>query len=548
MIMKIILTIFSILVLITQAHANCENGSWKVGDTCTFYVQNNGVSGSVDCSSAITYRVYEDETATPVASGTMALLDSSNTDGFYSESLLLDGAWAEKGKSYTIRGICPGTLMSATLAVQIEAEVDSNTVSDKTGYALTQSFPTNFASQSIDTSGRVLLQPSQPSVVIPTVTDVTNGVTLANDAITAAKIADDAGNEIADQVWDEELVAHTTADTPGKVVNMLTQDTVTLSSDVALTSIVGQLLDDGTTWSYSAATDSQEAIRDNLGGSAPTAAQIADAVWDEAKAGHVTTTTFGDLATDLDTVAVDVAGLDGAAMRGTDSAYTGTPPTAATIADSVWDEAATGHTDAGKAGAQIWTDIDDILTDTAVIGVAGAGLTNINLPDQTMNITGDITGNLSGSVGSVTGLTASNLDTTVSSRATPAQVNTEADTALADYDPPTRAEATADKDAILATTPTTGAKANIDAAYNGTGYCDGCIAVTVSSGAATPASPLVITETGIITVDNQFKRQTLRCGNQERKIAKTDTDITDSIVVEPGNPFTGALSGTCYIR
>ncbi len=77
----------------------------------------------------------------------------------------------------------------------------------------------------------------------------------------------------------------------------------------------------------------------------------------------------------------------------------------------------------------------------ARIGVAGAGLTAIDLPDQTMSITGNITGNLSGSVGSVTGavgsvtgavgsvtgnvlgvvasvsgLTASNLDTTVSSR------------------------------------------------------------------------------------------------------------------------------------
>jgi len=41
----------------------------------------------------------------------------------------------------------------------------------------------------------------------------------------------------------------------------------------------------------------------------------------------------------------------------------------------------------------------------AQIGVAGVGLTNINLPDQTMNITGNITGNLSGSVGSLTGHT-----------------------------------------------------------------------------------------------------------------------------------------------
>jgi hypothetical protein len=42
------------------------------------------------------------------------------------------------------------------------------------------------------------------------------------------------------------------------------------------------------------------------------------------------------------------------------------------------------------------------------------------------NQTANITGNLSGSVGSVTGLTASNLDATISSRATPAQILTTA--------------------------------------------------------------------------------------------------------------------------
>lgn len=74
----------------------------------------------------------------------------------------------------------------------------------------------------------------------------------------------------------------------------------------------------------------------------------------------------------------------------------------AEIADAVWDEATLGHTTAGTFGEQVKTDIDDILVDTAEIGAAGAGLTNINLPDQTMNVTGNITGNLSGSVGSVT--------------------------------------------------------------------------------------------------------------------------------------------------
>ena len=58
--------------------------------------------------------------------------------------------------------------------------------------------------------------------------------------------------------------------------------------------------------------------------------------------------------------------------------------------------------------ATVDTNVDSILVDTAEIGTAGAGLTNINLPNQTM----DITGNLSGSVGSVTGGATSASQTT----------------------------------------------------------------------------------------------------------------------------------------
>lgn len=105
-----------------------------------------------------------------------------------------------------------------------------------------------------------------------------------------------------DAILDEPLAAHTTADTPGKVLNMLTQDTVTLSTDVALGSIIGQLLDNGTAWSFDRTTDSLEAIRDRgdaawitaVGFSTHSAADAAGAVWDEAKAGHVAAGSFGE--------------------------------------------------------------------------------------------------------------------------------------------------------------------------------------------------------------------------------------------------------------
>lgn len=76
------------------------------------------------------------------------------------------------------------------------------------------------------------------------------------------------------------------------------------------------------------------------------------------------------------------------------------------------------------------TNVAAILADTGTDGVvvAAASKTGYSLTATTGlgNQTADITGNLSGSVGSVTGLTAANLDVAVSTRATPAQILTTA--------------------------------------------------------------------------------------------------------------------------
>lgn len=113
--------------------------------------------------------------------------------------------------------------------------------------------------------------------------------------------------------------------------------------------------------------------------------------------------------------------------------------------------------------------VDAILVDTTEIGVAGAGLTSINLPNQIM----DITGNLSGSVGSVTtdvGITQAAADKSWSTAirvltantnlndVSAAQVNTQCDLAISDALLATAANlATVDIniDAILVDTATT---------------------------------------------------------------------------------------------
>src|SRR3989337_292246 len=195
--------------------------------------------------------------------------------------------------------ICPETGLSIPLALQIEAEVDSNTVSGTVPTVTNITNDVGITQTGADkvwgTAARILTAGTNIALAKGT------GVTGFND-LSAADVNAEVDTALADVNLDH--IAGTATGIPAIVAG----------------TYIDQMMDDGTAV-YDRTTDSLQVIRDNLGGSAPTAAQIADAVWDEAKADHTTATTFGDLATDLNTVAVDVAGLDGAAMMGTERAY-----------------------------------------------------------------------------------------------------------------------------------------------------------------------------------------------------------------------------------
>jgi hypothetical protein len=77
----------------------------QIDDLLTFVCNTHRVDTGVatDADSVPSYRVYEDETTTPILTGSMALLDSANTAGLYSEQITLSAANGfELSKSYTI--------------------------------------------------------------------------------------------------------------------------------------------------------------------------------------------------------------------------------------------------------------------------------------------------------------------------------------------------------------------------------------------------------------------------------------------------------------
>jgi len=76
-----------------------------VGDNLVFSITTHDPDTGVltDAESAPTYRVYEDETATAILSGSMAKLDDDNTTGFYTELIACTAANGfESGKTYTV--------------------------------------------------------------------------------------------------------------------------------------------------------------------------------------------------------------------------------------------------------------------------------------------------------------------------------------------------------------------------------------------------------------------------------------------------------------
>ena len=199
-------------------------------------------------------------------------------------------------------------------------------------------------------------------ILTDTGTSIPNSISNLNDVSVAA---------VADGVWDEATAGHTTSGTFGEQVktdidSILVETATNIPADIAALSIPSAASVADAVWDETQAghvtagtfglyLDAQV----SSASTPPTALAIADAVWDEAQSAHVTAGTFGVIATEIADILTDT----GTTLPATLSSLNDIA--VATVVDAVWDEPTSGHTTSGTFGEQVKTDIDAILLDTA---------------------------------------------------------------------------------------------------------------------------------------------------------------------------------------
>lgn len=187
------------------------------------------------------------------------------------------------------------------------------------------------------------IQSRLPAALVSGRIDASVGAMAAN-VMTAAAAASDFGDEMADKVWDEALSGHVTAGTAGQALYGARSGTaqagaatsITLDASASATDDIYNyqllVITGGTgvgqariitdyvgstkvatvgTWQTNPASDSVFLIipfGQIPGATAPTAGEVADAVWDEATSGHTTAGTYGKAVPDIevDTTAIEV--------------------------------------------------------------------------------------------------------------------------------------------------------------------------------------------------------------------------------------------------
>jgi hypothetical protein len=386
-------------------------GRWEIDDLLTFAVSTHDPdttgNPAKDADSVPTYRVYEDETGTPILTGSMALLDSTNTVGLYSEQITLSAANGfEVGKVYSIYISATVDSIVGTTVRQFQVEDTIATLTDIGDEVASRAMTLTAAYDAAKTAA------TQTSVDdLPTNAELATSQAAADDAtlaaiaalnnLSVAQVNTEVDTALADIRLDELLAADSDIDgaappTVGSVFHEL------------MTKTAGS-------FTYDQTTDALEAIRDNMG-----TAQTGDSFARlGAPAGASVSADIAAIEAQTDDIGVAGAGLT-----------------------AVWDELLSGHAISGSTGEALsaagtagdpWT--------TALPGAYGSGTAGKIIGDNvnatissraTQTSVDDIPTNAELATSQATADDVTLAAIAALNNISAAQVNAEVDTALAD--------------------------------------------------------------------------------------------------------------------
>ena len=219
---------------------------------------------------------------------------SDNTDtGFYSV-----GSWfhvvvsAITVDSQTVRFVaCAFRIMAAEASAGVP---DANVASIDNDAITAASIAANAITSSELADGAI--------TAAKIATDAITAAKIAADAIGASELASDAVAEITGGVWNEDATGHQTAGTFGQAIGDPGANAETIYeavvTDATGTNVAADVIAVKAE-TASIVADTNELQTDDVPGliaalNDPTAASVADAVWDEAKSGHVGSGSFGE--------------------------------------------------------------------------------------------------------------------------------------------------------------------------------------------------------------------------------------------------------------
>jgi hypothetical protein len=319
------------------------------------------------------------------------------------------------GTAQTARDLGASVLLSSGTGTG-QVSLSSGTVTvgtnnDKTGYSLTQTFPTNFSTLSIDTNGRTDIikvnGTSQTARDLGANLDTTVSSRLASSSYTTPPTA----ASIATTLW-QDLTSGSDFTTTGSIGKLLVTDidaAVSSRSTVAAGDIWDVTLSGHTTaGSTGAALNSASGAGDPWNTALPgsygagTAGKILGTNLDalvssrSTYAGGAVASVTGNIGGNVLGSVASVTNDVGITQVGADKAWStnsrtltsgaGLAPTAAQNASAVWDELLSGHTTAGSAGKTLTdtaTQQDPWTTDlpgTYPDGTAGSIIGRFNIP------------------------------------------------------------------------------------------------------------------------------------------------------------------------